>query len=624
MPALPPSSRRGRPRRGSLERPLSGRLYRGTWLLVGLPLLIAAFTTIRPAPLPPPPLQAAFSRGLAVQLAVQLAQRYPSRAPGSRGDFLAARWLEQQLGVYEIRSRRDRFTGEIPGRGKVPLENVIAVARGRLPDAIVLMAHRDNNGTGPGANDNASGTAALIELARVYTLGKSERRLSPHTVVFLSTDAGTAGLLGAQRFAETYDGPIAAVVNLDGIGGSGRPRVVITGDAPRSPPAALVATAAARILDETGSSPEHARALSQLVDLGFPFSLFEQAPLVGRGIPAVTITTLPERPPSTVLDSTDRLSGARFAELGRAAEDILGSLDQGPELNPVSASYLYLGTRAVRGWAVELVLIAMLLPYALVTVDLFARCRRRRIPLAPALRSYRSRLWLWLWTAGLFELFAVLGVWPGGEAAPVNPASPAADNWPVLGLVGLAVLSALGWAVARDRLVPRREVTAEDELASHTAGLLMLGAVALLVVATNPFALIFVLPSLHAWLWLPQVQTARPLARFGVLAAGFLGPVLLLGSFAFRLGLGLDAPWYLLELTAVHYVTLVPVLVAVGWLAAAHMLTALALGRYAPYPARSERPPRGPIRNAVRAVVLASRSRRRARQAEEAPVQSEA
>ena len=107
------------------------------------------------------------------------------------------------------------------------------------------------------------------------------------------------------------------------------------------------------------------------------------------------------------------------------------------------------------------------------------------------------------------------------------------------------------------------------------------------------------------------MRTARPWVRAAVLLAGFAGPALLLGSVAVRLQLGLDAPWYVLELAAVHYIPLVPVIVAAAWLAAAHLLTALALGRYAPYPARGERPPRGPIRSSVRAVVLASRRRRR-------------
>ncbi|HEY6584756.1 MAG TPA: hypothetical protein VIZ29_07910, partial [Gaiellaceae bacterium] len=55
----PPAVQR-RPRRGSLERPVSGRTYRGTALLVAIPLLIAAFTVSRPEQLPPPSLPPAF------------------------------------------------------------------------------------------------------------------------------------------------------------------------------------------------------------------------------------------------------------------------------------------------------------------------------------------------------------------------------------------------------------------------------------------------------------------------------------------------------------------------------------------------------------------------------------
>src|SRR5581483_11136923 len=133
--------------------------------------------------------------------------------------------------------------------------------------------------------------------------------------------------------------------------------------------------------------------------------------------------------------------------------------------------------------------------------------------------------------------------------------------------------------------------------------------VALLVVATNPFALLFVLPSLHVWLWLPQLRERRPGARIALLAAGWIGPFILLGSFMFRFGLGLDAPWYLAELAAIDYVSPTPVLLALVWLAGTAQLVAIASGRYAPYPSAAERPPRGPIRNAIRAIVLAARAR---------------
>ena len=180
----------------------------------------------------------------------------------------------------------------------------------------------------------------------------------------------------------------------------------------------------------------------------------------------------------------------------------------------------------------------------------------------------------------------------------------------MIGVLALIFLVGLGWLVARARLVPRGPVSATEQLAGATAALLALAVVSLLVVATNPFALIFLLPSLHAWLWLPHVRRRPIWTRLAVLGAGFLGPLLLLGSFAFRYGLGLDTPWYLAELTATGYVKLAAVAIAVAWLGAAGQMTALTVGRYAPYPSARERPPRGPLREAVRRTVLTVRAAR--------------
>ena len=91
-----------------------------------------------------------------------------------------------------------------------------------------------------------------------------------------------------------------------------------------------------------------------------------------------------------------------------------------------------------------------------------------------------------------------------------------------------------------------------------------------------------------------------------------MGPAWLVGTFATRYDLGWDAPWYLLELRAVGYLPFAVMPVAVAWAAGAAQLTALAAGRYAPYPSAAERPPRGPIRQSIRRLVLAMRARRRA------------
>ena len=149
----------------------------------------------------------------------------------------------------------------------------------------------------------------------------------------------------------------------------------------------------------------------------------------------------------------------------------------------------------------------MLLPFAVVAVDLFARCRRRRIPVLPALRAYRSRLGFWLWVGLMFLFLGFVGVWPDGAARPARPRDERGD----------------ALAAARDRAVRPRSPRPDGSsrvpasprgdrrprrrrLAGHTAAMLALGVVALLVVATNPFALLFLLPSLHIWLWLPQMR----------------------------------------------------------------------------------------------------------------------
>ena len=595
-------------------------MYRGTWLLVGVPLLVAAFSVGRPEPLPPSPLPPTFDGAAAVALATDLARRYPDRSPGSPGAAGAARWFAERLRPYGFRAEREVFTANIAGKGRVRLVNLVTRVTGRSPDLIVVLAHRDNVGTSPGANDNASGTAALIELARAYAPVPAGRPAAgpivrpAHTLVFLSTDGGAYGAVGAARFARDPAnlGRIVAAINLDAPAGFGLPRLQIAGDEPRSPAPELVQTAAARVLEQTGSRPERPSALRQLIDLAFPFSLYEQAPFVALGVPAVTLTTSGDRPPQAFAGASDRVNARRLQDLGLSAQSLLSSLHQGAALGRASGGYVYLGPRIVRGWAIQLVLIAALLPFLAAVVDLFARCRRRRIALAPALRSYRSRLGFWLFVGTLFALLHAAGAWPDGETRPPAPETAAAGDWALLSLGVLAVAAALAWLVARERLLPRRAVTTEDELAGATAALLVLAVLALVVIAFNAYALLFLLPSLHAWLWLPQVRKRHAARRLAVLAGGMAGPLLLLASFALRFGLGLDAPWYLLVLTSVGYVEPPAVVLSVVWLAVAGQMTAVAAGRYAPYPTAAERGPRGPLRNAVRRGVVAVRRRRAA------------
>src|SRR5438128_6985578 len=235
MAALPPSRERRRPRPGSLDRPVNGRMYRGTWLLVGIPLLAAAFTVARPQPLPRPAASSEFDFAAATQLAQEFARSYPRRAPGTQPAHSAASWVADQFTQYGFGRdvSVDRFHAKIPGRGLVGLENVLALRPGPSNQVIAVVAHRDNSGAGPGANDTASATAALLALARAAAPGQPSPK---HTLLFLSTDGGVFGGLGAEHFAEhsPYRGRIVAVVNLDSIAGAGPARLIFSGDRPRA------------------------------------------------------------------------------------------------------------------------------------------------------------------------------------------------------------------------------------------------------------------------------------------------------------------------------------------------------------------------------------------------------
>ncbi|HRN52653.1 MAG TPA: M20/M25/M40 family metallo-hydrolase [Gemmatimonadaceae bacterium] len=98
--------------------------------------------------------------------------------------------------------------------------NVVAQVRGsRFPDrVIVVSAHFDhvaprNGNIYNGADDNASGTAALLQMAAHF-----QRHRPEHTLIFAFFDAEEMGLLGARAFVANPPVPlaqIAANVNMD-------------------------------------------------------------------------------------------------------------------------------------------------------------------------------------------------------------------------------------------------------------------------------------------------------------------------------------------------------------------------------------------------------------------------
>ena len=607
MEAARPRRRRQRPRRGTVDRPLNARLVRVSSLIVAPAILALLFSVSATGTLPRATLDPLFDASTAATLASRFSTENPSRVPGTLGAQDAANWFDETISGLGFATEVDVWVEDLPDLGRVELRNVVAVVPGRSDAAIVLVAHRDNAGTSLPYGDNASGTAALIELARGFApRGASGAPRPQRTLVLVSSDGGAFGGAGAARFVATsrYTESAMAAIVLDGIGGRGRPRVAVAGDRPRSPAPAFVSTAAARIREQTGIDPALPGIPTQIVDLGVPYGAGEQGRFLAAGIAAVTLTTQRAgAPPIPLGDPAGSLSADRLGAMGAATEALVGSIDASVSAAFRTPDSIFLGDRVASGWALRLTLLVAVVPFALGVLDLLVRSRRRGLALAPAMRALRTRVVFWLYAGLLIWVAGLAGILPTGAALPLPPYSSLVSDWPLAGLGLVAVALLTGWLVGRRRLAPIAGTTAEARLAGYAVALTWLAGVAVVVGLVAPYALVFLLPSLYAWLWLPLYT--RVSVRAALFALGLLGPLAGLAVLTSELGLGwIDTALYVLDLVSVGYVSVISVLLALAWAAAAGQLGALAFGRYAPYAGGLEPPPPGLVRSSVRQIAV--------------------
>jgi hypothetical protein len=131
-------------------------------------------------------------------------------------------------------------------------------------------------------------------------------------------------------------------------------------------------------------------------------------------------------------------------------------------------------------------------------------------------------------------------------------------------------------------LAPVAPAGADEVLAGYAVALLALGAVAVATALISPYGLVFAVPSLYAWLWLPQFERRSSWARDLLYGAGLAGPALAAVAIGTQLGLGLNTPLYLVSLMTLGFIPWTTALVLLVWAAVAAQLGVLAAGRYRP------------------------------------------
>jgi Peptidase family M28 len=525
--------------RGEGRKVIEPRIYRAAFLPALFALVLVAFSLGSPPHAAPQGLAAdALFEGVGtVSLVRDIATTTPDRRAGHAGDAAVASRVKQTFVSHGFATTIDRFQQD-----GTKLTNVVGRRPGSTNKQIVVMAARDA-ATIPDEAGSASDTAALLEFARVF-----EGRAAKKTLVLASVDGSQLGDAGARRFAETLPAgsDIEAVIVLSNLGAtrSSGPLVVGWSNDVARGNLGIERTVASSLREELASIPHQEGAFAQFARLTFPVAPGAQGVLLPHGIDAVRVSGSGELRPD---DSGRRVDVLRYGSLGRAALRIVSALDaQAATPRHGPPTYVQFAGKVMPVWPVRLLALAFLLPALIASVDAFARTRRRREPVLPWLVWLGSALLPFVLGLALALVLVLVGLARDAPPAPLDPRSISLDGKAIASLVVTVLAILVAWILGRSSVI-RRAASLPDPSApgaACVAALAMCGLVLVLVV-TNPFAALLLVPALHLWMLGTMTDATWRSAVFMYLL-GLLPIALVAAYYLVRLDLGpIDGAWYL-------------------------------------------------------------------------------
>jgi peptidase M28-like protein/PDZ domain-containing protein len=229
--------------------------------------------------------------------------------------------------------------------GELPTQNVAAILRGSDPalrnEFVVLGAHFDHLGRSAfgaldpdaanairnGADDNASGTAAVMELARILRLNPPKR-----SVMFVTFSGEELGVLGSQYFVDHMPAPlekVRAMLNFDMVGRMQGDRLIVYG----------VATA-----QELDSIIARSNAVNPLkvTATGDGFGASDQTSFFAKNLPVLHFFTNVHDDYHKATDDADKINAVGMARVVSLAERITRQIADRPApltfVRPVAAA----------------------------------------------------------------------------------------------------------------------------------------------------------------------------------------------------------------------------------------------------------------------------------------------
>jgi len=295
--------------------------------------LVAALGCQSAAPNVAPPPAAA---GIAADIAYLASPALEGRASGSRGNDSAAAFLARR---HEALGLPGAFQGTCAAElscaasyfqyfnsDEIGGHNVGSFIRGSDPklyrEFVVVGAHYDHIGRSPrfaldpnllssihpGADDNASGTAALLDLARRFAANPP-----PRSVLLIHFDAEEWGLVGSRAFVQRPPIPASTIVfmlNLDMVGRLNGHRLLIDGSA---------ADAETRTLGDSVARAVGVPAVRSLLTAGRS----DHAAFGSVNVPALSLTSGFHPDYHRVTDVASRVDVSGVARIVDVAEGIV-------------------------------------------------------------------------------------------------------------------------------------------------------------------------------------------------------------------------------------------------------------------------------------------------------------
>ena len=305
-------------------------------------LVVSAPSAQAPALAPSSPATVISANALMETVQTLASADYEGRAAGTPGGARARAWVRDRLQRLGLRATGDSL--EYPfaiaprGRGAEPTGptpaavegvNLLALCAGTEPalPVIVLSAHYDHVGIRngrmfPGADDNASGVAALLEIARVCV-----DQPFRHGLVIAALDAEEMGLQGARAFMAAppvAKDRIALNVNLDMIARGDKGEIYVSGLHHNPTLKPLLEPVAARAPIEVKFGHDLPGTGDEDWTMQSDHGVFHQA-----GIPFVYFGVEDHADYHQPTDTADRINPDFFAKAAAVVLDALRALDAG-------------------------------------------------------------------------------------------------------------------------------------------------------------------------------------------------------------------------------------------------------------------------------------------------------